>query len=81
MKKNIFILLSAIGFVILLSCKKSPGGDIIPEPDAPGVTTHVGILDGIPVSKTLGSAGGSLMSADVKIECATGKRKNATQSI
>lgn len=88
-EKNIFILLSAIVFALLLSCKKSPGGDIIPESDAPGVITPVGISDGMPVSKTISSAGGSLMSADGKIECATGKRKtagkakrkNATQSI
>lgn len=80
MKKNIFILLSANGFSLLLSCKKSPGGDIIPEPDAPGVTTPFGILNGIPVSKTIGSAGDSFMPADSKLKCATGKRKTAGKS-
>lgn len=68
MKKNIFILLSAIVFALLFSCKKTPGDDVKPEPDAPGVTTPIGIPNGIPVSKTIGNAGGSLSSADGKIE-------------
>lgn len=63
MKKDNFILISAIVFVLLLSCKKTPGNDVKPGPDAPGVTTTIGIPNGLPVSKTIGNAGSSFTSA------------------
>lgn len=59
MKKDIFVLISATVFTLLLSCKKTRGNDVNTEPDAPGVTNTIGIPNGIPVSKTIGNAGGS----------------------
>jgi hypothetical protein len=64
MKKNGIILALFMAAWTLAACKKDGGG----APDLKPAITAVGNNDGSPVTKTIGSAGGSIMSADGEME-------------
>jgi hypothetical protein len=64
MKKNSLILIVLLALATFSACKK--GGGDTPEPEP--TKTPVGTNDGTAATKTIGSAGGSLMSADGEVE-------------
>ncbi|HTR29383.1 MAG TPA: hypothetical protein VMH27_08930 [Puia sp.] len=63
-------ILFAAGILILLNgCKKSQSGTApITIPKLPPAQTAVGVPTGTPVTKTIGPAGGTVLSADGRVE-------------
>lgn len=64
MKKYSLILIVLLALTTFSACKKGSGG--IPEPEP--TITPVGTNDGTAITKTIGSAGGGVISADGAIE-------------
>lgn len=64
MKKRKILLALFITAMALAACKKDGGG----KPDLKPAITPVGTNDGSPVTKTIGNAGGSIMSDDGEME-------------
>jgi hypothetical protein len=64
MKKNSAMLVLLFAAVILGGCKKSGSG----TPDLTPVVTPVGTIDGAAKTQTIGSAGGTIVSADGEME-------------
>lgn len=65
MKKNSALFIALFALVIISACKKDGGGGATePEP----TVTPVGTNDGIAVTKTIGSAGGTIVSDDGELE-------------
>ena len=64
MKKNSLILIVLLALTTFSGCKKGGGGTPEPEP----TITPVGTNDGTAITKTIGSAGGGVMSADGEVE-------------
>jgi hypothetical protein len=63
MKKK-FVLIILVAALAMTACKKGGGGAATVEPSV----TPVGTNDGTPVTKTIGSGGGSILSADGEVE-------------
>lgn len=63
-------ILTAIIVILLYGCSKKsgPGPSPITIPQLPPVVTPVGTTTGSPVKKTIGAAGGTILSADGRIE-------------
>lgn len=64
MKRNSLILIALLALITFSGCKKGGGGTPEPEP----TITPVGTIDGTAITKTIGSAGGGVMSADGEVE-------------
>ncbi len=62
-------LITAVVFMLLYGCKKSQSDpSTLTIPHLPPVSTAVGAPTGSPVTMTIGSAGGKILSADGRVE-------------
>ncbi len=74
MWKSIALIICALLMMMLLACGGGGGGDAVapptpaPPPAAEPLTTEAGIPMGVPVSTTIGPAGGTLSSSDGRVQ-------------